>query len=74
MYCPMNLNVPFGKLNPPYYIRYKMSHIYDKAGDSGKETVCNYCHAIRLTLYEVPPEKLVVPLIVYSDFEKVPNH
>lgn len=23
-----------------------------------------------MTLYDVPPENLVVPLIVYSDFEK----
>jgi vacuolar protein-sorting-associated protein 4 len=31
---------------------------------------CRFCRAERKTLYEVPSEKLKVPLITYADFEK----
>ena len=31
---------------------------------------CPQCHALRMTLYEVPPELLEVPKILYSDFQK----
>eukprot|EP01035_Chromulina_nebulosa_P034016 gene34016-45588_t len=40
---------------------------------ANNDTTCSRCHAKRLTLYEVPPEKLTVPLIIYADFEKALN-
>lgn len=36
----------------------------------GEKTTCRFCGAIRMSLYDVPPEKLIVPLIVFADFEK----
>ena len=42
-----------------------------KEAVSNDTTTCSRCHAKRLTLYEVPPERLIVPLIIYADFEKV---
>ena len=34
------------------------------------EKTCRYCGAERMSLYDVPSEKLVVPIVVYKDFEK----
>lgn len=34
---------------------------------------CRYCHAERMTLYDVPPDKLLVPVITGSDFIKALN-
>lgn len=34
------------------------------------EKICRACHSERMTLYEVPSEKLIVPLITARDFEK----
>eukprot|EP01041_Mallomonas_annulata_P007923 gene7923-16214_t len=31
---------------------------------------CQHCHAIRMSLYDVPTEQLLVPEIEYEDFEK----
>lgn len=35
-----------------------------------KEKVCRYCRAERMSLYDVPSDKLVVPIVVFKDFEK----
>lgn len=34
------------------------------------EKVCRNCGAIRMSLYDVPTEKLKVPLVTFKDFEK----
>ncbi len=34
------------------------------------EKICQSCGAERLTLYDIPSEKLVAPLITFHDFEK----
>lgn len=34
------------------------------------EIMCRSCGCTRMSLYEIPPEKLVVPLITFKDFEK----
>jgi hypothetical protein len=31
---------------------------------------CPRCHAVRMTLFDVPPEKLKVPIVCMRDFEK----
>ena len=52
--CPMKLSAPL-------------------AGDpssSNKQQKCPYCHAIRMSLYDVPSEKLIVPVICFADFLK----
>ena len=36
-----------------------------------KDYTCRHCGATRMTLWEVPPEKLVAPAVQRSDFEKV---
>lgn len=41
--------------------------------DSNDNKICKYCHSERMTLYDVPPEKLLVPLITYDDFLKALN-
>jgi vacuolar protein-sorting-associated protein 4 len=35
-----------------------------------KTARCQYCNAIRMTLYDIATEKLVVPVICFADFEK----
>jgi len=37
----------------------------------GKDYTCKSCGAKRMTLWEVPPEKLKAPMVVREDFEKV---
>ena len=34
------------------------------------EKMCHYCRAERMSLYDVPSDKLVVPIVVFKDFEK----
>ena len=34
------------------------------------EKICRYCNAERKSLYDVPSDKLIVPLITFKDFEK----
>ena len=41
--------------------------------NSDEFKVCKYCHSERMTLYDVPTEKLLVPLITYDDFLKALN-
>lgn len=53
--CPMSLHVQLHGV---------------ECAPPGEKTVCRYCGARRMTLYDVPSENLVVPLIVYGDFEK----
>lgn len=40
----------------------------------GKNYDCSKCGAIRMSLWDVPPEKLKVPDITISDFEKALEH
>eukprot|EP00980_Cylindrotheca_fusiformis_P008602 scaffold1830_cov117-Cylindrotheca_fusiformis.AAC.1 len=40
----------------------------------GKDYTCKHCKAVRMTLWEVPPEKLEAPPVRYTDFEKVMRH
>eukprot|EP01038_Epipyxis_sp_PR26KG_P007289 gene7289-9931_t len=35
-----------------------------------KNAICERCGSERMSLYDVPSDKLIVPLIIYSDFEK----
>lgn len=53
--CPMALHSPMPN---------------EVSAPPGQKTVCNVCRAERMTLYEVPPEKLQVPVIDVADFEK----
>ena len=48
------------------------NHNQTTAQTSSTTTVqpCPRCHALRMTLYEVPPEQLEVPKILFSDFQK----
>jgi vacuolar protein-sorting-associated protein 4 len=34
------------------------------------EQQCKYCGSVRLNLFDVPSERLRVPLVCFSDFEK----
>lgn len=40
----------------------------------GKDYTCKTCGAVRMQLWDVPPEKLKAPDVKYSDFEKVLKH
>lgn len=40
----------------------------------GTDYTCSNCGAIRMSLWDVPPEKLKVPDINISDFEKALEH
>lgn len=40
----------------------------------GIDYTCKHCGALRMTLWEVPPEKLEAPPVRYTDFEKVMKH
>lgn len=53
--CPMALHIPWQGA---------------ECAPPGEKTTCRYCGARRMTLYDVPSEHLVVPLIVFADFEK----
>jgi vacuolar protein-sorting-associated protein 4 len=39
-----------------------------------KDYTCQHCGALRMVLWDVPPEKLDAPPIRFSDFEKVMRH
>lgn len=55
MHCPMSLHTPFSGA---------------ECAPPSDKTTCGRCGARRMTLYDVPSENLVVPLIVFKDFEK----
>lgn len=59
-HCPMQLSEPFQGIRGP-------------EGGATDGTPCRVCGAVRMTLYTMPPEKLVVPVIVYADFLKALN-
>lgn len=40
------------------------------ANPSSAVSQCPHCHAIRMTLYDVESDKLVVPVVTYRDFQK----
>lgn len=40
----------------------------------GKDYTCQNCKAIRMVLWDVPPEKLDAPPVRFKDFEKVMRH
>jgi len=40
----------------------------------GKNYDCKHCGAVRMQLWDVPPEKLKAPDVQFSDFEKVLKH
>ena len=42
--------------------------------EPGKSYDCSNCGAIRMSLWDVPPEKLKVPDVTVSDFEKALEH
>lgn len=54
-HCPMALHEAFGSTD---------------CAPPGTKTTCRHCGAVRMSLYDVEPEKLVVPLVCYSDFER----
>ena len=39
-----------------------------------EDYTCDYCGALRMTLWDVPPEKLEAPPVTYKDFECVMGH
>ena len=39
-----------------------------------KDYTCSRCGAKRMALWDVPPDKLRVPVVTYKDFEKVMRH
>lgn len=40
----------------------------------GKDYTCKNCGALRMQLWDVPPEKLQAPDVAFADFEKVLKH
>mmetsp|Transcript_29518 Transcript_29518/g.59887 ORF Transcript_29518/g.59887 Transcript_29518/m.59887 type:complete len:474 (+) Transcript_29518:170-1591(+) len=40
----------------------------------GTDYTCKHCGAKRMTLWNVPPEKIEAPPVTYDDFEKVMGH
>jgi vacuolar protein-sorting-associated protein 4 len=54
-YCPMSLHEPF---------------IGADCAPPNVKTRCARCRAERMSLYDVEPDKLIVPLVCYDDFEK----
>ena len=40
------------------------------ASQASSLSQCPHCHAIRMTLYDVESDKLVVPVVTYRDFQK----
>lgn len=59
VHCPMALHQPM-----------QSSFISGGSAPPGTPTTCPRCRATRITLYDVPSEKLVVPFVDYGDFEK----
>ena len=55
--CPMQLNEAF-------------TGMLGVEGTARDGTVCHHCGATRISLYTMPPERLVVPLITFPDFQK----
>lgn len=41
---------------------------------AGKDYTCKKCGAVRMQLWDVPPDKLQAPLVRFRDFEKVMKH
>lgn len=69
-YCPMQLAVPLPS-DPSYIPCSSTTTTTSSSGNSSNDNKqCKYCHAIRMSLYDVPSEKLVVPVICFADFEK----
>lgn len=58
--CPMQLNST-----------YTSSVNGQVVGKAVEGEVCPVCKAVRINLYSVPGEKLVVPVITFRDFQKV---
>ena len=42
--------------------------------DKDKDYTCPYCGAVRMSLWDVPPDKLKAPNLYRQDFEKVMKH
>jgi len=40
----------------------------------GKDYTCNRCGAVRMSLWDVPPEKLDAPPVRFVDFQKIMRH
>lgn len=60
-HCPMQLNEAYRAVDGTV----------EGTGTDGDQ--CRHCGAVRMTLYTMPPEKLVVPVICYADFQKALN-
>ena len=60
-HCPMQLNEAF---------RAADGTVEGTAGDGDQ---CRHCGAVRMTLYTMPSEKLLVPVICFADFRKALN-
>lgn len=54
-YCPMALYEPMPGV---------------ECAPPGQQSTCRYCGAKRMSLYDVPSDKLVVPVVTFKDFEK----
>jgi len=54
-YCPMALYEPMAN---------------SACAPPSVSTRCSSCNAVRMSLYDVPGDKLVVPVVMYTDFEK----
>jgi vacuolar protein-sorting-associated protein 4 len=54
-WCPMVLNEQF---------------VGQSCAPPGQKTICPRCRAERMSLYDVPSDKLAVPLVGYNDFQR----
>jgi vacuolar protein-sorting-associated protein 4 len=58
-HCPMQLSTAFNS-----------AQNRTEEGKAIEGQQCSVCRAVRVSLYSVPSDKLVVPVITYADFEK----
>ncbi len=65
-FCPMELHHVFTSSIPLP----AGGNVCVPAGTSGIATQCMHCGAQRISLYDVPSEGLVVPVVCFEDFEK----
>ena len=70
-YCPMQLSVPLpGDPSSSTHSSSSGSNGSSSKASGNNMQTCQHCHAIRMSLYDVPSDKLVVPVICFGDFAK----
>jgi vacuolar protein-sorting-associated protein 4 len=48
----------------------QLSEGFAGQGGASEGEQCSHCGAVRMSLYNCPPDKLLVPVVTYKDFEK----